>query len=206
MSPPSIQPFIRRVLFRRLWHSGVQDVVSSGPVGVIGGGRIGLATISRLRPLVDRIALFDPYAPTAPADIKRVATLDELLGFTDILTVHLPLTDGTRGLVGSRELALLRPGSIVVNVSRGGIVDQVALCDALRSGHLAGAGLDVTDPEPPSTDDPLFDTPRLILTPHIGWYSTAAQLRALRQSLAGTIAILDGHLPADGRLAVAGRR
>jgi phosphoglycerate dehydrogenase-like enzyme len=108
-------------------------------------------------------------------------------------------------MIGARQLALLRPGAIVVNVSRGGLVDQAALVDALRSGHLAGAGLDVTDPEPPSAGDPVLDAPNLVLSPHVGWYSTAAQARARTQSIAGIVALLDGREPPTGRIAVDGR-
>ena len=112
---------------------------------------------------------------------------------------------GTTPALGARELAMLRPGAIVVNVSRGGLVDQAALADALRSGHLAGAGLDVTDPEPPAAGDPILDAPNLVLSPHIGWYSTAAQVRARTQSIAGIAALLDGREPTTGRIAVDGR-
>jgi len=174
-------------------------------VGVLGGGRIGRAAIARLRPLVRDVALYDPYIADAPDGVPLIADLDVLLRRTDILTVHLPLTPETRGMIGARELALLRPGAIIVNVSRGGLVDQTALCDALWSSHLAGAALDVTDPEPPRPDDPILAAPNLVLSPHIGWYSTAAQVRARMQSMAGIVALLEGREPPTGRIAVAGR-
>ena len=188
------------------WRSiGVIAPLDELSAGVIGGGRIGAAAIARLRPLVREVALYDPYLTEAPEGVELVADLDTLLRRTDVLTVHLPLTAESRGMIGARELALLRPGAIVVNVSRGGIVDQAALIDALRSGHLAGAGLDVTDPEPPPAGDPIFDAPNLILSPHVGWYSTAAQVRARSQSMAGIVALLDGREPSTGRIAVEGR-
>jgi D-3-phosphoglycerate dehydrogenase len=174
--------------------------------GVIGAGRIGRAAIARLRPFVRAVLAYDPYLDAAPDGVELVPDLDAMLRRTDVLTLHLPLTDESRGMIGARELALLRPGAIVVNVSRGGIIDQAALVDALRSGHLAGAGLDVTDPEPPAADDPLMDAPNLVLSPHVGWYSTAAQARARTQSIAGIVALLDGHEPTTGRIAVDGRR
>ena len=173
--------------------------------GVIGGGRIGRATIDRLRPFVRDVLLYDPYLDAAPDGVERVEDLEALLRRTDVLTLRLPLTDESRGMIAARELALLRPGAILVNVSRGGLIDQPALVAALRSGHLAGAGLDVTDPEPPAADDPILDAPDLVLSPHVGWYSTAAGDRARSQSIAGIVALLDGREPSTGRIAVDGR-
>ncbi len=196
---------VARTAFEDWRRVGVIAPLDELSVGVIGGGRIGQAAIERLRPLVRDIALYDPYIAEAPPGVPLIAELDDLLRRTDILTLHVPLTPETRGMIGARELALLRPGAIVVNVSRGGIVDQAALADALRSDHLAGAGLDVTDPEPPPPGDPLLDAPRLILSPHIGWYSTSAQVRARSQSIAGLVALLEGRAPSTGRIAVAGR-
>lgn len=173
--------------------------------GVIGGGRIGRATIERLRPFVREVLLYDPYLDAAPEGVELVAHLDDMLRRTDVLTLHLPLTEESRGIIGAHELGLLRPGAIVINVSRGGLIDQAALAAALRSGHVAGAGLDVTEPEPPPAGDPILEAPNLVLSPHVGWYSTAAQQRAMARTMAGIAALLDGREPTTGRIAVDSR-
>ena len=170
--------------------------------GVIGGGRIGRAVMARLRPLVGHIVSYDPFIDSAPDGVERVDSLDELLRRSHIVTLHMPLTAETRGLIGSRELELLPEGAIVVNVSRGGLVDETALRLALESGHLAGAALDVLTSEPPRPDDPLLDAPRLILTPHLAWYSTASERRVRTQVIDGVLACLAGEPPRTGRIAV----
>jgi D-3-phosphoglycerate dehydrogenase len=170
--------------------------------GVVGGGRIGRAVIDRLRPFVKAILLFDPYLDAVPDGVERVDSLDALLARADILTLHMPLTPETRGMVGARELALLPEGAIVVNVSRGGLVDEADLRAALESGRLAGAALDVLATEPPRSDDPILGAPRLLLSPHLAWYSSASERRVRTQVLDGVIACLAGEAPRTGRIAV----
>ena len=99
-------------------------------------------------PFVGEVVVFDPEQPETPAATRRADDLETLLRASDVLSIHAPLTPETRGLVGAAELALLRPGAVVVNVSRGGIVDEAALADALLSGRLHPAGLDVFEVEP----------------------------------------------------------
>jgi phosphoglycerate dehydrogenase-like enzyme len=144
-------------------------------VGVVGFGIIGLAVAEALHRMGARICYYDP-APDRPnlADAlgARSLSLDELLKTSDVVTLHVPLLPATKGLVGSRELAIMKPGAILIQASRGGIVDEVALGDHLRSGHLGGAAVDVYSTEPPPPDNPLFGVQgeaahRLLLTPHI---------------------------------------
>ena len=123
-------------------------------------------------------------------------------GRSDILTLHLPLVAETRGMIGAAQLASLPAGAIVVNVSRGGLVDEDALRAALASGHLAGAALDVLQHEPPPADDPILATPGLLLTPHIAWYSTASERRVRTQVVDGVLACLAGEAPSTGRIAL----
>ena len=130
-------------------------------LGIVGLGQVGARVASYARAFGMSVQACDPYVPEA-----KVATLDELLHTVDILTLHVPLTNETRTMIGERELQRLRRGSYVINASRGEVLDQRAALAALASGHLAGLALDVFDPEPPV--DPLPDDPRLILTPHIG--------------------------------------
>jgi len=203
---------VQRRLFDadRLARSAFSDWRSLGPIppldaltaGVVGSGRIGRAVMARLLPFVKRVVTYDPYVDTAPDGAERAGSLDDLLRASDIVTLHMPLTAETRGLIGARELGLLPDGAIVVNVSRGGIVDEGALRAALESGRLGGAALDVLESEPPRPDSPIMDAPRLLLTPHIAWYSTASERRVRSQVIDGVLACLAGDTPSTGRIAV----
>ena len=161
-------------------------------VGVVGMGNIGPRVARKWHGAFDaRLLAYDPYAPSgAWADIphERVGSLDELLPRVDLLTLHLPLTPETRHLVGRRELALMKPTAVLVNPSRGGIVDEAALYDALTSGGIFGAGLDVFESEPPTIANPLIGLPTLVATPHAagGTYETQE-----RSSLATAQQLLD---------------
>ena len=130
-------------------------------LGIIGLGNVGALVANYARAFGMEVAAYDPYV-----DAAKVATLDELLRTSDILTLHVPLTEETRKMIGAREIAQLAKGSYLINASRGEVLDQQAALDALQSNHLAGLALDVFDPEPPVA--PLPADPRLILTPHIG--------------------------------------
>ncbi|HYI09430.1 MAG TPA: NAD(P)-dependent oxidoreductase [Thermoanaerobaculia bacterium] len=134
-------------------------------LGIIGLGQVGTRVARLARAFEMEVLAYDPYIAVFPG-ATRVETLDELLPASDILTLHVPLTEETRRIVGARELAMLKRGSYVINAARGEVLDQQAALDALAANHLAGLALDVFDPEPP--DAPLPDDPRLILTPHIG--------------------------------------
>jgi D-3-phosphoglycerate dehydrogenase len=142
-------------------------------LGIVGFGRAGRAVAERARGFGLRVVATDAYVPDeaiAAAGSEPLAR-DELLRRSEILTLHAPLTDETRGLIGPAELALLPAGAILVNTARGGLVDQAALGEALASGRLAGAGLDVLAEEPPTPDDPLLALPNVVLTPHAGFLS-----------------------------------
>ena len=171
-------------------------------VGVVGAGRIGRAVLARLEPFGVRRLVYDPFASDVPAGVEACATLEDLLGAADIVTLHMPLLPETRGLLSEARIRSMRPGSFIVNVSRGPLVDTAALAAALRDGHLAGAAVDVYEPEPPSADDPLLDAPNTILTPHHAWHSIEAETRCRAQTLEAVLAVIDGREPAEGRLAV----
>ncbi|MFJ9862806.1 hydroxyacid dehydrogenase [Streptomyces sp. NPDC101165] len=137
-------------------------------VGVVGASRIGRRLIELLRPHDLRVSLADPYVDAAEAARLGVPLLplDDLLRTSDIVTLHAPQTPETRHLVGSRELALMPTGSVLINTARGALVDHGALIGELRTGRL-NAVLDVTDPEPLPADSPLFDLPNAFVTPHL---------------------------------------
>jgi len=149
-------------------------------LGLLGFGRIARLVADAARDgLGMRVVAHDPHLSD---DAVRAAgaephDLDALLAASDALSVHVPLTPTTVGLIGARELALLRPGSVVVNTSRGGVVDEEALVASLDAGHLAGAGLDVTTVEPLPVDHPLRGRSDVVLTPHVGGQTREAMAR-----------------------------
>jgi len=137
-------------------------------VGVVGMGRIGTRVARMYTGLGACVRAHDPFVE--PTDVASI-TLEALLEGSDVVSLHLPLGDATRGLISAAALGRMRRGAIVVNVSRGGLVDEAALAAALASGQLAGAGLDTFSVEPLPADHPLRDAPNTILTPHISWRS-----------------------------------
>jgi len=170
---------------------------------VVGLGRIGTATALRAKALGMRVVFFDPYKPTGTElalGIERRERLDELLAEADVVSIHTPLTEETRGLIGRAALAAIKPGAILINTARGPIVDLEAVHAALLDGRLAAAGLDVLPEEPPSPEHPLIrawrapGSPlrhRLILTPHAAWYTPSGVADVRRKSAAVTRAFLE---------------
>ncbi|NMK53830.1 phosphoglycerate dehydrogenase, partial [Staphylococcus capitis] len=126
----------------------------------------------------------------------ELLTLDELLGRADFISVHLPKTPETAGLIGKEALAKTKPGVIIVNAARGGLIDEAALADAIRSGHVRGAGLDVFSTEP-CTDSPLFELDQVVVTPHLGASTSEAQDRAGTDVAASVQLALAGEFVPD---------
>jgi len=164
-------------------------------VGVVGLGRIGVLVAHRLAAFGMHVIAYDPYVASSRAGQLGVhlVDLDELLAASDFITVHLPRTPETVGLIGRDAFAKVKPGVRIVNAARGGIVDEVALAEALADGRVAGAGLDVFATEP-TTDSPLFDFDSVVVTPHLGASTDEAQERAgvavarsVRLALAGEL-------------------
>ncbi|MDF4249613.1 C-terminal binding protein [Streptomyces sp. WMMB303] len=145
-------------------------------LGLVGTGRIATRLAELAAPLFGRVLAHDPLdrPPRGPAAFRRT-DLATLLAASDVLSLHAPLTDATRGLIGSAELDRLPEGSFLVNVARGGLLDHTAVLAALDGGRLAGAALDVLPTEPPAPDDPLRTHPRLLLSPHMAFLSDAAR-------------------------------
>lgn len=141
--------------------------------GIVGLGRIGIATALRAKAFGFRVMFFDPYAAAGThkaVGVERAASLDELLRRADTVSIHCPLTAETRGMIGAREIALMKPGAFLVNTARGDVVQKEPVFAALRSGHLAGAGLDVVEAEPLRTRAEA-ETPNLIVTCHAAFCS-----------------------------------
>ncbi len=156
---------------------------SSLTLGVIGLGRIGRLTAERAGPWFGTVVGCDPYLPDDawPNGIQRL-DLAELFARSSIVTLHLPLTDATRGLVGADLIERMPAGSYLVNTSRGGLVDLDAVLSALEAGQLAGVALDVLPQEPPPNGHPLLTHPRALITPHVAWYSTEAEIELRRKA------------------------
>jgi D-3-phosphoglycerate dehydrogenase len=171
--------------------------IAGRTLGMVGYGRIGAAVARRARGFGLRVCVYDPYLPSEPEGVERIADLEEMLAQSDFLTFHAPLTDETRGILDARRIALLPEGAIVVNAARGPMVDTTALIDALRSGHLAAAALDVTPQEPPAADDPVRNTPGLLVTPHTAYYSLTSVEQAKRDSCGEIIRVIGGGEPAN---------
>ncbi|MDH3463459.1 MAG: NAD(P)-binding domain-containing protein, partial [Acidimicrobiia bacterium] len=146
-------------------------------LGLIGAGRIGAEVAIRCTAFGMDVIIYDPYLSEDRArEIgSRLTNLDEVIETSDVISLHVPLTDETRNLLDAATFDRMKPGTFVVNVSRGGVVNEAALAAALASGHLGGAGLDVYEDEPLSENSPLRTAPHLTLTPHIGASTVEAQ-------------------------------
>ncbi|WP_043004789.1 NAD(P)-dependent oxidoreductase [Comamonas testosteroni] len=164
-------------------------------VGIVGYGAIGRATAQLAAALGAKVLVLRPAGQADDFDCEP--DLRQLLPRVDILSLHCPLTEQTRGLIGANELALLRPGSLLINTARGPVVDETALLAALESGHLGGAGLDTFDIEPLPQGHPLARLPQVLLTPHVAGVTRQAALRVATLTAANIVDHLAGRpLPA----------
>lgn len=152
--------------------------LSASTLGLVGLGRIGTEVARMLRPFFARTVAYDPVQPM-PGDVETLG-VEEVFAQADVLSLHCPLTPYTANLVNAARLATMKPGALLVNVSRGGLVDTAALAAGLREGRPAAAALDVLPQEPPARDDPLLSAPNLLLTNHVAWYSEEALIRLRR--------------------------
>jgi phosphoglycerate dehydrogenase-like enzyme len=182
------------------WHylsSGSLRRASELVLGIVGLGRIGKRTAHVSRNVFKRVLAYDPYIIDGdfPAFVERAADLAGLFGASDIVSIHTPLNDETRGMVDARVLALMRPGSYIVNTARGAIVDSGDLLAALDSGILAGAGLDVLPIEPIPAESPLLGHPRVILTPHAAFFSVQAEIELRRKAAQNIVSWLKAGRP-----------
>ena len=162
-------------------------------VGLVGAGTIGAAVARRLAGFAVRVLFFDPVVP-ALAGAEKIGRLDELLAASDIVSLHVPLIPATRGLIDARALDGMRPGALLINTARGGLVDEDALFDRLRDGRLGGAGLDVFAEEPPSAGN-LGGVPNLLCAAHMGGLSADSIRRMTISATDSVLAVLAGTLP-----------
>jgi D-3-phosphoglycerate dehydrogenase len=169
------------------------DIVSwqlhGATVGIVGYGAIGRAVARRLAGFGVELLVHDPFVEAADVTLTD---LDELLAASDVVTLHMPLTPQTRGIIDARALALMKRDAVIVNTARGPVIDQDALIEALRSGQLGAAGLDVFEVEPP-VGSPLLELPNVILSPHVGGISDASNLAMSRMATASVLEALQNR-------------
>jgi phosphoglycerate dehydrogenase-like enzyme len=189
---------------RSIRSGGWQRTLSPRPlrgrtIGLVGLGRIGRAVASKAIAFGMRVLACEPLGdPEADRrlGIERVG-LDELLANSDIISLHLPLLESTRGLLDRAAFARMKPGSLLINTSRGGLIVEDDLIEALRSGQLAGAGLDVFDREPPAADNPLRSMPNVVATPHMGGIDTLAMGDMATMAARSIVDLFEGRWPAE---------
>ena len=168
-------------------------------LGIVGFGRIGRRLAEMCREgLHMPVYAFDPYVD--PDDVAEwgatyIADLVEMAGLVDVLSIHSPSTAETRQLVSREVIQALKPGAMLINASRGAVVDEAALIEALQSGHLSGAGLDVYDPEPPAPDNPLFQMDQVALTPHLASFTDEGRRRMGLMAVEELLRVLRGEKP-----------
>lgn len=202
---PEAHASVKRGEWTRSKFMGIE--LDGKTLGVIGLGRIGSRVTVRARGFNMRVLAYDPYIADSVFErfnAQRV-TLDELLAQSDFITVHTPLTDETRRMIGAAEIARMKDGVVVLNIARGGIYEETALAEALASGKISGAALDVYEEEPPGKDHPLVNAKNVILSPHIGANTIEAQDRVAVQTaemvveaLRGSIFVSAVNLPFEG--------
>jgi D-3-phosphoglycerate dehydrogenase / 2-oxoglutarate reductase len=182
---PTADASLRRGEWARGPLQGVQ--LQGRTLGIIGLGKIGMAVAERARGLGMTLLGSDPYVTAEQATLRGVDLVDlgELLERSDAITVHVPLSRSTTGLIGAKAIARMKAGAFVLNVARGGIVDEAALAAALQDGRLGGAGIDVFEQEPPA-GSPLLSAPNTVLTPHLGASTAEAQV-AVAEEIAGQV-------------------
>ena len=166
-------------------------------IGIVGFGRIGRSVADKARAFGLSVVAHDPYLP-ADADLPdgiTAASLDDLLTASDYVTVHTPLNDETRGLIGERAFARMKSSAYLINCARGPIVDEPALCAALRDGSIAGAGLDVMESATPPADHPIFALDNVIVTPHVAFLSQQSVLELEVRTARATVDVLQGRMP-----------
>jgi phosphoglycerate dehydrogenase-like enzyme len=179
---------------------GLEDAL----FGVVGFGVIGLAVARQALRCGCRVCYFDPASPNAPAAAElgaKAVSLEELIATADVVSLHVPLVPATTGLIGARELERMQAGAVLIQASRGGVVDEFALAAALRAGRLAGAAVDVYSTEPPAADHPLLNLQdeargRVLLTPHIAGVTRQASTYLFRSAWQNVVRVLvDGEPP-----------
>jgi D-3-phosphoglycerate dehydrogenase len=171
--------------------------IAGQTLGILGIGRIGGASARKAQGLGFNVIAHDPYvsdARFAELGVRKV-DFDALMSESDFITLHVPLTDGTRKIIDARALSLMKPTAFLVNTARGEVVDVDALVAAVKSGQIQGAGIDVLPVEPPPPDHPILHEESILVTPHIGWASTEAGFDVRQRGAQDVVFVLEGQRP-----------
>lgn len=177
-------------------NSGKAFELQGKTVGIIGFGDIGRRVGKLCRAIGMNAMAYDPYVTRESVETEQTVycpELSQLLAASDVVSIHTPLNDQTRGMLGKEELSLMKPSGLLINCARGGIVDEAALVEALERENIAGAGIDVTVEEPLRQDNPLCSAPNLIISPHSAAQTREATIRAASMCAEGCIAVLHGQ-------------
>ena len=166
-------------------------------LGLLGFGRIGRAVGSKARGLGLEVVVHDPYLDSLPPESSDAQLVDweTLLRTSDYISLHVPLTEGTRHIINSKSLSLMKPTAFLINTARGALIDEDALLEAVRSGQIAGAALDVLSAEPPPVDHPLLHEERVWITPHSAWYSEESMEDMRTRGAEEVVRVLQGQKP-----------
>lgn len=170
--------------------------LSGMTMGLVGFGAIARRTAALAKAFGISLRAYDPFAEDSifrEAGVARDNTVEALLAASDIVSLHCPLTLETRNLLDDRGLGLMKPGSYVINTARGGLIDEAALLRAVASGHIAGAGIDTFQTEPPASDHPFWSEPKIVVTPHIGGVTEEANARVGIDAIEGILAVVQGR-------------
>ncbi len=185
-------------------NGGWTDVVLNQPMhrtrgatlGIVGFGRIGRSLAAKAVGFGMNILAYDPLIePGTEVEGASAVSLDDVLTQSDFVSLHVPLIPATENMISAPELAKMKPGSIIVNCARGGLIDEDALAASLASGHTAGAGLDVLEPAPPDPSSALLKQENVIITPHTAFFSQASTLELERRTAQEVVRVLDGQTP-----------
>jgi len=180
------------------WQQGGELIgfdLAGKTLGLVGCGRIGRRVAEMAQAFRMSVLAYDPLAATLPPQVTRAGSLGELLSAADVISLHVPLSATTRHLLGAKEFAQCKSGAILLNTARGPLVDERALCAALQGGRLAGAGLDVWDPEPPAADNPLLRLPTVVATPHMAAFTQEGRRRSHVAAVTQVLQVLRGEQP-----------
>ncbi len=168
-------------------------------MGIIGMGRVGTLVCKKAIGAFDmKVLAYDPLVPAAAMELAgatAVKEIPELIKAADVVTVHVPSSPQTKHLIGEKELAMMKPTAFLINTARGPLVDEAALAKALREKKIAGAGVDVFDPEPPKPDNPLFGLPNIILSPHSAALTAECMIRMATHAAQAIMDVLEGRRP-----------
>ena len=183
---------------KNLWGEYVALEMDQKQLGLVGLGRIGGHVSGIARAIGMKVAAYDPYISDdrfQELGVDKASSLAELLGASDFVSLHLPLDDKTYQIMNAERFGQMKPGAVFINVSRGGHVDETALAAALDRGHLFGAGLDVTDIEPPTADNPLLGRDNVVITPHVASATVVGKRRLVVHALEQALQVLRGEQP-----------